>query len=194
MVEAADPRDGALDAHAEAGVRDGAVAAQVEVPLEGVERQVVLFDALLQQVVGVDALRAADDLAVAFGREHVDAERLGGVERVGLHVEGLDGGGVAVDHDRAGRTGWRCRSRRASRSRRRSCAGFRSGPSAKASSSIGVGFVVADPAGTAPCDGASSLATSRPMTFRSARWCFEHARDDVGEEVFGELHRLVEVA
>ena len=100
MVEAADPGDGALDAHAEAGVGDAAVAAQVEVPLEGGEREVVLFDAGLEEVVAVDALRAADDFAVALGGEDVDAESLGGVVRVGLHVEGLDGGGVAVDHDR----------------------------------------------------------------------------------------------
>ena len=47
MVEAADPGDDAFDAHAEAGVGDGAVAAEVEVPLEGGEREVVLFDARL---------------------------------------------------------------------------------------------------------------------------------------------------
>ena len=101
VVEAADPGDGALDAHAEAGVGDGAVAAQVEVPLEGVEGQVVFEDAGAEEVVAVDALRAADDLAVALGREDIDAEGLGGVGRVGLHVEGLGGGGVAVDHDGA---------------------------------------------------------------------------------------------
>ena len=56
-------------------------------------------DAGAEEFVGVDALRAADDLAVALGGEHVDAEGLGGVGGVGLHVEGLDGGGVAVDHD-----------------------------------------------------------------------------------------------
>ena len=81
MVEAADPGYGALDAHAETGVGDGAVAAEVEVPLEGVERQVVFFDAALQQVVAVDALAAADDLAVALRREDVDAEGLGWIER-----------------------------------------------------------------------------------------------------------------
>ena len=37
VLQAADPGDGALDAHAEAGVRNGSVAAQVEIPLEGVE-------------------------------------------------------------------------------------------------------------------------------------------------------------
>jgi hypothetical protein len=35
----------------------------------------VLLDALQQQVEIGEALAAADDLAVAFRREHVDAER-----------------------------------------------------------------------------------------------------------------------
>ena len=48
VVEAAEPRDDSLDAHAEAGVGDAAVPAQVEVPLEGGEREVVLFDAGFQ--------------------------------------------------------------------------------------------------------------------------------------------------
>jgi hypothetical protein len=99
VVEAADPGYDSLDAHAEAGVGDAAVFAQVEIPLEGVEWEAVFFDAGFEEVVGVNALGAADDFAVALGGEDVDAEGLGGVERVGLHVEGLDGSGVAVDHD-----------------------------------------------------------------------------------------------
>ena len=101
VVQAADPGDGTLDAHAEAGVGDGAVAAEVEVPLEGFEGEVVVEDALAEEVVGVDALGAADDFAVALGGEDVDAEGFRGVGGVGLHVEGFDGGGVAVDHDGA---------------------------------------------------------------------------------------------
>ena len=57
------------------------------------------LDAGFEKVVVVNALRAADDFAVAFGCEDVDAESLGGVGGVGLHVEGLDVSGVAVDHD-----------------------------------------------------------------------------------------------
>ena len=52
-----------------------AVAAQVEIPLERFLRQVVLLDALQQQVEIGEALAAADDFAVAFRREHVDAQR-----------------------------------------------------------------------------------------------------------------------
>ncbi len=53
----------------------------------------MLLDAGFEEVVVVDALGAADDLAVAFGGEDVDAEGFGEVERVWLHVEGLEGGG-----------------------------------------------------------------------------------------------------
>ncbi len=56
VVQAADPGYAALDAHAEAGVGDAAVFAQVEVPLEGGEGEVVVFDAGLEEVVVVDAL------------------------------------------------------------------------------------------------------------------------------------------
>jgi len=58
VVEAADPGYDSLDAHAEAGVGDRAVLAQIEVPLEGVEGKVMGFDAGLQEVVGVDSLRS----------------------------------------------------------------------------------------------------------------------------------------
>ncbi len=48
------------------------------------------LDAREQQVVVVDALRPADDLAVALGRQHVHAQRLRRVGGIGLHVERLD--------------------------------------------------------------------------------------------------------
>ena len=46
-----------------------AVLAQIDVPVEGFLGKVVLFDALQQQVGIVNALAAADDFAVAFGRD-----------------------------------------------------------------------------------------------------------------------------
>src|SRR6185437_3357472 len=64
VVEAADPGHRALDAHAESGVRNRSVAPQIEIPLEGVDWQIVLLDALFQKLVGGDALRSADDFAV----------------------------------------------------------------------------------------------------------------------------------
>ena len=77
--------DGALDAEAEAGVRERAVAAQVEVPLERLARQLVLARSRASSVREVVlALAAADDLAVALGREHVHVEREPRVVRVAL--------------------------------------------------------------------------------------------------------------
>ena len=99
VVEAADPGYGALDAHAETAVGDAAVAAEVQVPLEGCLGELVLFDAVVQELVAGDALGAADDFTIAFGGEDVDAEGQVGVEGVGLHVKGFYVGGVAVDHD-----------------------------------------------------------------------------------------------
>ncbi len=55
-------------------------------------------DARLERGEIVLALTAADDLAVALRREDVDAEREPGIGGVGLHVEGLARGRVAVDH------------------------------------------------------------------------------------------------
>ena len=52
-----------------------AVAPQVHVPVEGFFRQLMLFDPFQQQIEVVEALSAADDLAVPFRREDVDAER-----------------------------------------------------------------------------------------------------------------------
>jgi hypothetical protein len=78
VLEAADPADAALDAHAESAVRHGAETAKVEIPLERFLRQVVFLDALQQEVEVVEALAAADDLAVAFRRQDIDAQRLSG--------------------------------------------------------------------------------------------------------------------
>ena len=49
----------------------------------------------------MDALAAADDFAVAFGGEHVDAEGEFGTFGVGLEVEGFDLGGIFFDEDGA---------------------------------------------------------------------------------------------
>mgnify|MGYP002475940187 CR=1 FL=1 len=85
---------------AKAAVRHAAKAAQLQVPLEGLVGQLVLVQALDQQLVAGDALAAADDLAVAFRGQHVGAEGHLRPFRIGLHVEGLDLGGEAVNEDR----------------------------------------------------------------------------------------------
>src|SRR5690349_8725222 len=99
-MQAADPRDGALDAQAEAAVRHATVTAQVEVPLERLARQAVLVDALFERGEIVDTLAAADDLAVAFRREQIGTEHDLGALGVRLHVERLRDRRVAVDEYR----------------------------------------------------------------------------------------------
>src|SRR5690349_8555129 len=61
VLEAADPGDGALETEAKAGVDEGAVAAEVEIPVVGIERKPFFLDAPNELVVVVLALRAADD-------------------------------------------------------------------------------------------------------------------------------------
>src|SRR6185312_16197146 len=99
VFEAANPRHTAFNAHAEAAVRYSAVLAQIDVPVEGFAREAVFVNAPQQQVGIVNALAAADDFAVAFGRQDVDAHRYFGPVRIGLHVERFDGGREAIDHD-----------------------------------------------------------------------------------------------
>src|SRR5947209_6756459 len=56
VLQAADPGNGALNAHAEPSMRHAAVLAQIEIPLERRLRQPVLLNALEQQVVVANAL------------------------------------------------------------------------------------------------------------------------------------------
>src|SRR5215475_9064249 len=57
VLQAAHPGHGALNAHAEPGVRHAAKLAQVQIPLEGRFREIVFLDALQQQVIVANALR-----------------------------------------------------------------------------------------------------------------------------------------
>src|SRR5947208_79023 len=98
VMDAGDPGDEALDPHAEAGVRHRAVLADVEIPAERLQWQTLLLDPAEEKIVIVDALAAADDLAVSLGRQDIDAQGAVRRLRVGLHVERLDGRGIARDH------------------------------------------------------------------------------------------------
>ena len=100
MVQAADPGHGPLHAETESRVRHAAVLAQIEVPLERVQRQFVLLDLRLQRGVVILALSAADDFPVALRREDVDAERHLGVLRILLEVERLHLRRITVHHHR----------------------------------------------------------------------------------------------
>ena len=75
MLQTAHPGDEALDSHTESGVRNAAEAAQIQIPVERFARQMVLVETLQQQFQIVDALAAADDFAVAFRRDEIDAQR-----------------------------------------------------------------------------------------------------------------------
>src|ERR1700723_1308458 len=75
VLGSAYPGHGAFHAQAKAGVGNAAEAPQVQIPLERFLGQVVSPQALNQGVVVRQALAAADDLAVAFGRNHIEAER-----------------------------------------------------------------------------------------------------------------------
>src|SRR5205085_5225097 len=64
VADVRDPRlihDDALEAEAEAGVRDGAVAAQVAIPAVRLRRQSHLHDAAVENLQSLFALAAADD-------------------------------------------------------------------------------------------------------------------------------------
>ena len=62
VLRPGDPGHRPLDPESEPRVGNGPVLPQVEVPLERFPRQVVLLQAVLEELVVVDALRAADDL------------------------------------------------------------------------------------------------------------------------------------
>src|SRR5438105_9557491 len=79
-----------LEAHAETRVGHAAVAAQVQIPLEGFFGQFLLPQSLDQKIVARNALSTADDFSVAFRSQHVESERQIRPGAVRLHVEGLD--------------------------------------------------------------------------------------------------------
>src|SRR5580704_6496877 len=99
VLSPANPCDGALEAQAETGMRHASVAAQIEIPLKRFLGQIVLAEALEERFVTGEALAATNDFAVAFGCDHVEAERKFGALGVGGHVKSLHRGGIAVDHD-----------------------------------------------------------------------------------------------
>lgn len=100
MLDAAHPRDGAFDAHAKAGVRNAAVAAKIEIPFEGRLIEVVMFELLFEIFERRGAFAAADDLAVAFGREQVDAERTFGTVFIDFEIKSLDRGREVMNEHR----------------------------------------------------------------------------------------------
>src|SRR5256884_260200 len=97
--DATDPRDRALHAQPKARVDERPVLAEIQVPAVRLLGKLLLADAREQPVVIVLALAAPDDLAVSLRRQHVVVEHGARVGGVFLHIEGLHGLGVVVDHD-----------------------------------------------------------------------------------------------
>ena len=67
VLRSTNPRHGAFQAQAEACVRHAAIAPQIQIPLKGFFRQIVLAQTPNQRVVIRQALATADDLAISLG-------------------------------------------------------------------------------------------------------------------------------
>ena len=100
MFDAAHPCRAAFDAHSEAGVRDCSEASQVEIPFKCFAREIMRFQLLFEELQIHRAFAAADDFAVAFGREQVRAERKFGARRISFKVKRFNDGGEMMNEDR----------------------------------------------------------------------------------------------
>src|SRR3984893_3914314 len=75
VFRAANPCHGTFQTQAETRVRNAAVTAEIEITLKKLFRQIVFMQPLYQQTVIVNALAAANDFAITFGREHIKGKR-----------------------------------------------------------------------------------------------------------------------
>src|ERR1700730_13148359 len=100
VLSSANPSHDALESHAETRMRHAAIAAEVQIPLEGFLRQFLFSQSLNEEFIAGDALASADDLAVALRSQHVESKRQVGPRAIGLHVEGFDRSGIAMNHHR----------------------------------------------------------------------------------------------
>src|SRR6266699_7022909 len=82
VLSSANPRHRAFQAQSEAGVRNAAVTAKVQIPVERLFREITFAQPFHEQIVVGNAFAAADDFAVAFGREHVKSESQFGPQSV----------------------------------------------------------------------------------------------------------------
>ena len=86
VTQTADVPNRSFQTKAKTGVRNRAKTAQIAIPIERCRRQIVLFDALLQEFEIVDSLAATDNLSIPFGCEHVDAKTIRLILMVRLRV------------------------------------------------------------------------------------------------------------
>ena len=73
MMDSAQPADHPFDTHPKARMWNRSIAAQVQIPFERFERQLMALDLGLERFVVVFALASTDNLAVTFRGEHIDA-------------------------------------------------------------------------------------------------------------------------
>src|ERR1051325_11090467 len=73
VLDAAHPRRTAFDAHAKSAMRNAAVAAQIEIPLERLLRQLMQRDLLFEKLERRRTLTTANHFAVTLRREHVNS-------------------------------------------------------------------------------------------------------------------------
>src|SRR4051794_4437476 len=100
MLRTAHPSHKSLYTHPKPTVRHSAELAQIEIPLERLARQLMLFQPLQQQIQFVDALPSADDLSVSLGRNDVHTERHFGTVRVRSKIERLHLRRIAIHQQR----------------------------------------------------------------------------------------------
>ena len=98
VFETADPGDCAFDAHAEAACGTEPYFRRSRYHSKASRGSSCSLSPLHQKVVARHALAAANDFAVAFRRKNVHAQRNFGTQRIRFHVEGLDRGGITVNH------------------------------------------------------------------------------------------------
>src|SRR5687768_2612148 len=98
MFQFAYPGNDPFDSHSKSAVWNAAVTAHIEIPFKGFPGQIMLLQTLKQQIVIMNALAPADDLAVTFGREHIDAQCKLLVLWIRLHVESFCGCRIAMHH------------------------------------------------------------------------------------------------
>src|ERR1700683_853689 len=91
VLRSANPGHGTFQPEPKPRVGHAAVTAQVEIPLKCFLRQVVLAKAFNQRVIVCQALAAADNFAVAFRSDHVEAQRKIRALLIRGHIKGLHG-------------------------------------------------------------------------------------------------------
>src|SRR5688500_20232651 len=100
MLNATHPGRTALYSHSKTGVRNAAIAPQVEIPLKCLWWQLVKRYLFLKEVERRRALTTADHFAITFRCQHVHPQSEFCSLGIALHVKRLHRGRVMVNHHR----------------------------------------------------------------------------------------------